>query len=183
MPISDPLVMPLARELLDCYRQELLKLESPPARIGFRPGTVVDFLLSTTDDECCAGLAWVRPASFYPSSATFPNQDTTAQKQGTRAWAVTLELGIVQCAPTPGADAIPSEDEWEEVTQAVMDAAAAMRRAVCCFIDADKVGRAQKVLPGAWSPVAVQGGCVGGFMPVTIMGPACDCVDAGPASS
>lgn len=180
--VSDPLVMPLVRELLDCYAQELDKLDSPPASVGMRPGTVVDFLMSMTDDECCSGLAWMRPAAFYPSSAGFPSQDTSAQKQGTRAWAVVLEMGIVRCAPTPDADAIPSNADWEEVTQAVMDAGAAMRRAICCWIGVDKTTRSQRILPGQWQPVAVQGGCVGGILPVTILGPACDCVDAGPES-
>lgn len=182
--VGDPLVMPLARELLACYEDELAKLgENAPAHVGLRPGTVVDFLMSTSDDECCAGLAWVRPAGFYPSSAGFPTQDTQAQKQGTRAWAVTLELGIVRCAPTPDADSIPTNDEWADVTQAVMDAAAAMRRAICCWIDLDPVNRKQRILPGTWTPVAVQGGCVGGMIPVTILGPACDCADAGARSS
>lgn len=182
MPVSDPLVMPLARELLDCYRQELAKLEDPPLHVGLRPGTVVDFLLSTSEDECCEGLAWVRPASFFPSSGPFPGQDQVAQKKGTLAWAVQLELGIVRCAPTPDENSIPSDDEWEAVVEAVMDAAAAMRRAICCFIEAEP-GRAQRVLPGIWQPVAVEGGCVGGILPITVMGPACDCADAGPTSS
>lgn len=182
--VGDPLVMPLARELLACYEAELAKLgDDAPAYIGLRPGTVVDFLLSTTDDECCAGLAWVRPASFFPSSGPFPAQDTVAQKQGTRTWAVTLELGIVRCAPTPDENSIPSNDQWDDVTQAVMDASAAMRRAICCWIDMDPVRRKQKIIPGTWQPVAVQGGCVGGILPVTIMGPACDCSDAGLTSS
>ncbi len=182
MAVRDPLVMPLARELLDCYRQELAKLESPPQHIGLRPGAVVDFLLSTNDDECCEGLAWVRPAAFFPSSTVFPNQDQIGQKQGTTGWAVTLEMGIVRCAPTPDENSIPSDDDWDEVTQAVMDGVAAMRRAICCFI-AQGINRAQNLVPGTWEPVSVQGGCVGGILPVTLRGPACDCVDAGPESS
>lgn len=181
MPVSDPLVMPLVRELLECYEIELAKLETPPASIGVRPGSSVDFLMSMTDDECCNGLAWIRPETFFPSSLTFPNQDTVTQKQGTRAWAVTVDLGYARCAPTPDEHSIPSNDEWLEVTQGVMDAGAAMRRALCCFIDAQPM-RAQRVLPGQWRPLAVEGGCVGGAIPVTIMGPACDCADAGPES-
>jgi hypothetical protein len=183
--VGDPLVMPLARELLACYEDELAKLgDDAPTSVGLRPGTVVDFLLSTTQDECCAGLGWVRPVTFYPTgSGPFPNQDTAAQKQGTRAWAVTLELGIVRCAPTPGPDAIPSNDEWDDVTQAVMDAGAAMRRAICCWIDMQPSVRKQRIIPGQWEPISVQGGCVGGVLPVTILGPACDCADAGPTSS
>lgn len=182
MAVSDPLVMPLALDLLDCYQQELAKLETPPEYIGIRPGTTVDFLLSTSEDECCGGLAWVRPATFYPNSGVFPAQDETPQPKGIGAWAVTLELGIVQCAPTPDENSIPTADDWLAVTQAVYDAGAAMRRAICCFIDRDPVRWRQRVLPGAWQPVAVQGGCVGGVLPVTFRGPACDCADAGPAS-
>lgn len=183
MPITDPLVMPLARELLECYRQELGKLAEVPLHIGLRPGPIVDFLMSTNEDECCEGLAWVRPAGFFPSSGTFPTQDATPNKQGMLAWGVTLELGYVTCSPTPDENSIPSDDEWDDVTQAVMDASAAMRRAICCFIEADRPNRLQRVLPGLWQPVAVQGGCVGGLIPVTLRGPACDCADAGPSSS
>jgi hypothetical protein len=182
--ISDPLVMPLARELLECYRDALADHPSPPAHVGLRPGTTVDFLLSSLgDDECCEGLGWVRPDTFYPSSnaaGPFPAQDEAPTKQGVLAWAVTLELGAVRCAPTPGPEAIPSNEEWDTTTQAVMDDAAAMRRAICCFIER-KQGRKQLVLPGIWQPVQVQGGCVGGILPVTVRGPVCDCVE--PSSS
>jgi hypothetical protein len=182
MAISDPLVMPFARELLDCLAQEMSKVEMPPRYVQLRPGNVVDHLLSTFQDECCEGLAWVRPAGFVPSSAVFPIPDETPLPKGILAWAVTLELGSVRCAPTPDADAIPSGDEWDATTQAVMDDAAALRRAICCFIDGAP-GRNQKVLIGEWQPLSVQGGCVGGIMPVTIRGPICDCADAGPTSS
>lgn len=178
MPTADPSVMPLARELLDCLEQEIGKVLNPPRYVQLRTGNVVDHLLSTHEDECCDGLAWVRPSSFFPSSAVFPTQDPAPVKGGTRAWAITLELGAVRCAPTPDADRIPTADEWDAVTQAVMDDAAAFRRAICCFELAHK-GR---VLPGVWQPLSIQGGCVGGILPVTIQGPACDCSEAGPES-
>lgn len=182
MPISDPLVTPLMLELLECYHQELLKMTVPPQHIGVRPGTIVDFLLSTSDNECCEGLAWVRPSAVEPLTFQGDQRLAAASSIGTIGWLVTLEMGIVVCALTPEADAIPTAAEWLAVTQDVNDAGAAMRRAICCFIDAEP-GRAKRVQPGIWQPVAVQGGCVGGLMPVTIQGPACDCVDAGPISS
>lgn len=180
-PISDPLVMPLARELLACYDQELQKVADPPLYIQLRPGNVVAHLLSTTEDECCSGLAWVRPATFFPSSGVFPVQDPQPIKGGVRAWSVTLEMGSVRCAPVGDETRIPTGDEWDAAVQAVMDDAAAMRRALCCFIDA-KQSRNGRVLAGQWQPVEVQGGCVGGIMPITLMGPACDCSEAGPES-
>lgn len=185
MPIADPVVMPLAEELLECLAQEIAKVADPPEHVQLRPGTVVDHLLSMTRDECCEGLAWVRPGSFSPSSSTFPTVDETPARvpAGARAWAVTLELGAIRCAPTPDEQSIPTGEQWATVTQAVMDDAAAMRRAICCFIAADPVNRKDAVLPGTWQPIAVQGGCVGGLIPVTLRGPACDCRDAGPVSS
>jgi hypothetical protein len=179
MAIADPVVMPLAYELLECLEQELAKVTSPPARIGLRPGTVVDFLLSTTEDECCEGLGWVRPALFYPSADRFPLQAEEPQIPYVGSWAITLEMGVARCAPTPPETSIPSVAEWNAVVQAVMDDAAAMRRAICCFIDADPVNRKRNVLPGQWQPLEVEGGCVGGTLQVIVRGPACDCAEAG----
>lgn len=183
MAVSDPLVMPLARELLECYTVELDKLARPPASVGLRPGSTVDLLISTSEDECCQGLGWVRPSSFNPTAGPFPTQPQSAQRQGPLAWAVNLELGYARCAPTPDANRIPSNEEWDEVTQAVMDAGAAMRRAVCCWVEQNKTMRNQQVLIGQSAWVSVEGGCVGLVLPVTLQGPACDCADAGPTSS
>lgn len=182
MAVADPLVMPLAREMLECLSQEIAKVLVPPEFVQLRAGNVVSHLISTGQDECCQGLAWVRPAGFFPSSGTFPAQDEVPLKTGVRAWAVTLELGAVRCFPTPEASAIVTGAEWDASTQAQMDDAAAMRRAICCFIEA-RAGRAGKVLPGEWQPLEIEGGCMGGIIPVTILGPACDCAEAGPTSS
>lgn len=189
MAISDPLVMPLARELLACLDVEINKVLNPPKYVQLRMGSVVDHLISTTSDECCEGLAWVRPAAFYPATAPFPEQlavPTIGQPAGTKVWAVTLEMGAVRCFPTPGPDSIPTDAQWDEATQACMDDAAAMRRAICCFIAGPpdtltKRGSA-KVLPGQWLPLATEGGCAGGILTVTVMGPACDCDEAGAVS-
>lgn len=179
MYVADPLVMPIALELLACYEDELQKTQVPPEFIGLRPGTVVDWLLSTLENECCQGLAWIRPVTFFPSSAVFPQQDVAPLPQGTRAWAVTLEMGAVRCAPTPDETSIPTVAEWDAVVQAMMDDGAAMRRAICCYIALDPVRRSRQVIPGVWQPLDVEGGCVGGVLTVTIQGPACDCSEAG----
>lgn len=182
--ISDPLVTPLMLELLECLQQEMAKVEYPPARVGVRPGNVVDHLLSTTEDECCNGLAWVRTSAFYPSSDLFPQQDEAPLAKGVAGWAVTFEMGAIRCAPTPEPDAIPSEEEWLATVIKINDDAAAMRRAICCFIDAAPANRSRvrNVIPGLWTPLDVEGGCLGGTLAVTVRGPACDCPDAGPES-
>lgn len=187
MAVQDPVVMPLARQLLECFDIEIQKVPTPPKYVQLRTGTVVDHLISTSQDECCEGLAWVRPMAFYPMGATFPNQleiPDNSTKAGTKAWVVQLELGAVRCFPTPGPQSIPTAEDWDTATQAVMDDAAAMRRAICCMIDwyKETYRNAQRVLPGIWQPIATEGGCAGGILPVTIMGPACDCQDFGPIS-
>lgn len=179
MSLSDPVVLPLAYELLACLEQEVDKVANPPRYRGLRPGQVVDHLISTTSDECCEGLAWVRPALFVPSSGVFPVQDEQPLPGGTRSWAITLEMGVVRCAPTPTEDRIPSSAEWNAVVEAVLDDAAAMRRALCCFIDLDPVKRQKFTLPLEWQPLDTEGGCVGGTLQVIVRGPACDCSEAG----
>lgn len=182
MSAPDPLVTPLAEELLACFAQEIAKVDTPPKYVQFRTGTVTDHLLSSSEDECCEGLAWVRPVTFFPSSSTFPTQDDTPTPKGTQGWAVVLELGAIRCAPVGDEHSIPTGAEWESAFRAVNDDAAAMRRALCCFGEL-KPGRVRNgLIPGAWEPLSVQGGCTGGVMTVTLRGPACDCEDAGPAS-
>jgi len=180
---TDPAVMPLADELLACLKQEIEKVDNPPLYVQHRTGAVVDHLLSSNEDECCSGLAWVRVVTFYPSSGTFPAQDETPPPKGITAWAVTLEMGVIRCMPTPSEHSIPTEAQWQAATQANMDDAAAMRRALCCFGELPEGrGRVKNMLPAPWLPIDISGGCTGGVMTVTVKVPACDCAEAGPAS-
>lgn len=179
MAVEDQVVMPLAEELLACFEQELAKVTFPPASVGFRPGAVTDLLLSDNQNECCDGLAWVRIASFYPSGTRFPLQDEDPISTTPTAWGITLEMGVARCSPTPPPTMIPTNAEWESVVRNVMDDAAAMRRALCCFIQLDSTRRKGYVLPGDWQPIETSGGCAGGTMLVTVRGPACDCAEAG----
>lgn len=179
--VADPMVMPLARELLACLEQEIIKVEFPPRYVQLRTGAVVDHLISETEDECCDGLAWVRPVTFFPSSDTFPVQDDTPTPKGITGWAVQLEIGAIRCAPTPPPSRIPTESEWNLLTQAVMDDAAAFRRAVCCFGEL-AYGRLKVMTAQPWLPISLEGGCTGGVMSITVRAPACDCSEAGPAS-
>lgn len=180
MAISDPMVMPIAEQLLECFAVELDKVETPPAAVQYMAGIAPFADVSQHENQCCNGLGWVRVDSFFPSSVTFPAQDETPQAKGVSAWAIVLELGVFRCAPTPDQNSIASGADWLAVVQQTMDDAAAMRRALCCLED-ELRGR-QRVLPGQWQPLDVQGGCAGGFMTVTVRGPACDCADAGPES-
>lgn len=174
MTVVDPTVTPLAMGLLACYETEIGKVASPPASVCLRTGVSVDLLISTTGDECCDGLAWIRVAGVYPS-ATFPEQDAAPERCGPIQWAVVLELGAARCAPTTDARSIPTCEQWLAVSRAVLDDRAAMVRAICCWAD----GTDLQWLAGMWQPLATEGGCVGGTMTVTVAAPYCECAPTG----
>ncbi len=171
MSVVDLVALPIATRMLVCLAEKVALLEKPPKYVGLRPGDRVAFLLSLRSDECCEGLAWVRVAGIFPSETSFPNQEQVPSKCGVRQWAVELELGIVGCAPTPGAKNIPSTDKWNEVTERALAEFAVMDKAICCFLD----GFRGTNLVGRWSPLSIEGGCVGGTMGITVAAAACNC--------
>lgn len=176
MPAPDTLVMPLAQILLTCYADALAEQDDPPASTMLRPGEIVTPFISTATDECCEGLAWVRIATMYPSEI-FPEIDGTVRKPGIspNRYAVVFELGAVRCAPTPEQHEIPTADQWEHVVQQTMDDAAAMRRAVCCFLKPDAPEQPRLGLVGPWEPWPVEGRCAGGTMTLTVGQIPCGC--------
>ena len=181
MAIVDLVATPLALRLLVCLAEQAALLEKPPKDVMLRSGNQVNFLMSLTKNECCNGLAWVRVSQIAPSSGqNFPSQDLIPSKCGTQRYAVELEMGIVRCAPVATAQAIPSDDIWNISAIDTLADFAAMDRAICCFLR----GFGGIALPGAWTPLAVQGMCVGGTMQLTASATPCNCVDdESPAAS
>jgi hypothetical protein len=172
MPLTDRVAWPVAIRLLTCLDSAIELLASPPKNIGLRPGDSVAFYASRMRDECCEGLAWVRVVSVAPSSTNqWPNPDILPQKCNTLRYAVVLEMGIVRCAPAPGANEIPSQDAWDTLTETILDDMAAMQKAVCCFAD----GFNGLYLEGTWTPLSIEGACAGGSMNLTVSAGACNC--------
>lgn len=172
MALVDRVAWPLAIRLLTCLDQAIEKLETPPKNIGLRPGDSVAFYVSRMRDECCEGLAWVRVVSVAPSSTNqWPNPDILPQKCNTLRYAVVLEMGIVRCAPASGASEIPSQEQWDNLTETILDDMAAMQNAVCCFGD----GFNGLYLEGTWTPLSIEGACAGGSMNVTASASPCNC--------
>lgn len=170
-PIPDLVVTPIAELLLACFTETIATVPHPPSVVSLRPGDQVQLLLSKLRDECCEGLAWVRVAAFYPS-ANFPDVDGTYNRCAPVQWAVVLELGAARCAPIGTAISLPTQAQWTAVTLETLNDAAAMRRALCCLADVDPD---RMWLAGQWTPLTVEGGCVGGTMTVTVAAGACDC--------
>lgn len=177
-PISDPVVAPVAADLLLCLSIELAKVPNPvsgePRPVCLRPGDRVDLLISQTQDECCDGLAWVRLVRMYPSvRGKFPSQDSDVEMCDVLRWALVFELGAVRCAPTPEAGDLATCDEWSDVTLNQYDDLAAIRRTFCCYQE-QNIDRLVSV--DSAEPITVEGGCTGVRMLATISAPSCDCV-------
>lgn len=179
-PIIDPLVSPIAADLVSCLTVEASKVPNPPASprvVCLRPGDKVDLLISQTRDECCEGLMWVRWVRAYPSSQQkFPTADSQSSPCGVQRWAVQFELGAVRCSPTPDSDELPTCDEWTDVTLGIYDDGAAIRRAVCCYAASHEYDAV--VFQDEGQPLTTEGGCAGVAYLVTISGAACDCQNA-----
>jgi hypothetical protein len=127
-----------------------------------------------SEDECCGGIAWVRPGPMFESS-TFPEQLGAPQPPFTNQWAIQVELGVERCIPivsTEGNDANPTGTQWLLATQAAMDDRAAIRRAICCI---RQVIGARKVIVGQITPLENEGVCGGEVVVLTIAIQACDC--------
>lgn len=174
----DLIATPVANALLVCLTEQMQLLPSPPSKIELRAGAESGPLIGPNVDECCAGLAWVRVASVYPSWDSFPAPDNTWLPCGPLAYAVVLEMGSAFCMPWSDSDQAfdnmdpPSTADWSGAHATLMQHQNLMRRAAaCCF------PHTQRRAVGEWNPLSVEGGCLGGTLRVTVsvMNPCSDC--------
>ena len=117
-------------------------------------------------DGCCYqdtpdgprhGQAWARIAGITPA------QPRSGSPCPDDVYMVTVELGVVRCAPTVDDDGnAPSCEELESSAYGQMLDSKAMRLAATCCDGLD----ARRVTVGQWVPLA-DGGCVGGTLLVT----------------
>jgi hypothetical protein len=174
VPILDPVAQPIIDAFLGCWEEQAARTPDPPAVVCLRPGDSVELLLSQLQNECCSGLAWLRPAGIYPSS-DFPEQDSFVRKCQL-GWAVVVELGLARCAPVGDSQHLPTCDQWAESVNHQMADAAAMRRALLCFQRLEE-HRFTMALPGGWLPIRTEGGCLGGAMSFTFRADMCDVLE------
>lgn len=177
--ITDTVVTPLAARLVGCLQTQVDLLDEPvrPKRVGLRPGAQAPIMLSVTKDECCDGVAWVRLTGIsHSSTQNWPSADVIPQGLcGPQGLALKFELGIVRCAPTPPASQIVSVEKWNEVAEATYLDYIVLERTICCFLDSFKVQPLNLV--GDWSPMGVDGNCVGGTLEFTVRANPCACED------
>lgn len=172
--MADQTVMPVAAKAMDCLRQQVLLLTNPPANFQMRPGTTFSPMADATRDECCEGVAWVRPG-FVWETDEFPVQRSTAERIGPAYLAVQIELGVVRCLPTQGLDGdgtVVDATQWLTALQASEDDRWALRKAVCCLVA--EYGQ-DAVVVGQYAPLENEANCSGVSVIVTIRRPFCDC--------
>lgn len=176
--VQDQMVMPVLNNAMTCLSTEANKVPSPPAQYMIRPGASFIAMADQYADECCSGIGWVRPGPMWESDA-FPEQRTGVSIDDPAYYAVQVELGLMRCVPTISdvaynTDAKPTGEQWMAATQAAMDDAAALRRAICCLRE---VYGAQFVIAGPVTPLENEGNCSGTTVVLTMRVPACDCVE------
>lgn len=161
--VEDRIAWPVLIQLADCLCTELVTAGLPPTCICAPfPGEAVATDYVNQDQ----GMAWVRLASMFPSSA-FPAQDGTASGC-LMPMAAQLEVGVLYCAPvTQGRSnrTPPGLSAMFDSTRLQMAAMAAMLRAIeCCLGAANR----KSVALGAYAPLGPDGGVVGGTWTVTV---------------
>jgi hypothetical protein len=170
----DTMVLPIAESLLACLCEAVAEAPNPPASCCLRPGVTVAQGVSEHEDECCEGLAWVRVVRVFPtgSDVGFPAINDDPHACSPPSYGIELEMGIYRCAPTGDAMNLPTCAEWTATAEQILDDAASLRRAWCCF--RDNYDNSAKLV-GQWAPVTVQGGCTGGTLTIMIESYCSDC--------
>lgn len=171
--LDDGAVWPMLVQVLACLEEAADQVEAPPLYRSIRMGDSAQANISPSEDECCSGLAWVRPVSIAPTNA-FPTPESAYTNCPPGELAVVVEIGMIRCAPimAPGSDdafLVPTAAQHAQTAFRVMNDAAALRRAACCMI-----GRGYLVMIGSWSPLPLEANCVGGSMQITVAAPFCE---------
>lgn len=178
--VTDPVVAPIATSMLTAMTNVFGQLDAalgePTRPVCLRTGVRPALLTSTTEDECCRRLAWLRLTQLYPSvQAEFPANDGAVSPCDIRRWAVGFELGASRCVPVGTGTDLPSCDAWTRVTLDGYDDAAALRRAVLLWQQTHPYETVKVV---SANPGDVEGGCAHFVLSIVVAVPAVDCQEA-----
>lgn len=148
----------LLTALKDCYCEFLA------TSIGGAPGTCCVTTHRPAPVSCCDGWAWVRLVNAYPS-VSFPALDQQERRCPIMAFALTVELGIIRCAPAACGDLGDPCCASEEAAVATQlgDRLAMLQALTCC-----PSVRTSDVILGPWTAEDPAGGCISSVMTATI---------------
>lgn len=160
----DKLVKPVGQALLTCLTTENAINPAPAGFISYRLGVTGEPLAGTSEDECCAGLAFVRFSRLFPSWST-PTPNAVSIRCAL-AWAAEFEIGIWRCVPIGTIEAPPTTADWLAVQNKMWDDMETLRSTACCFTRTRDAGSVQ------WGEIAPksdpEGGCFGVSMLLSV---------------
>lgn len=173
VPESPDIIGPLMQAVLTCAETQLDAHGRGVGRV----------LLSSGDapawDDCCEGQLWVRLITMFPTGNPFPLPDVRAGSCKPTMLGSTLGVGVLRCAAVvdeagnaPAADTITNE-----ALGATADAMIVLEALKCCVGDLtdDQTSNALAIMLGTWTPLGVEGGCVGGEWTLTLGTGTCGC--------
>lgn len=121
-------------------------------------------------DDCCDGLAWGRVALVQPTDGSgAPVTDIRNASIPAMGHSITLEVGVLRCAPTldGGGNPPDASDDTAAALQVAADRQQ-MRMAVLCDFPSDIIAiGADGQAVGPWVPVDA-GDCIGGYLTTTV---------------
>lgn len=154
--VEDDTIWPIMVQLQQCLCETLTERGLMPGDCfcGIFPGDQAPW-------DYSGGLAYVRLVDTYPSTV-FPTANTTPRGSCSAMLVATLEVGLIQCAPTLGADgSIPTQaDQFEAARLQLAGMRAVHQAIVCCDID--------PIVLGTYTPQGPQGGLVGGYWNINV---------------
>jgi hypothetical protein len=158
----DTRVLPVAEQLMRCLCDAVLLNPDPPAICGFRTGTTGQPLAGLSVDECCGGAAFIRILRTFPSWAT-PNESPLSFSCAQPS-AAEFELSMWRCTSLGTMNVPPTQAQWDALNTKLLNDRLSMMDAICCFMrQRDK----RSVKFNDWTPVDVEGGCVGSTIVVS----------------
>jgi len=167
---------PIMEGVLSAAASTLNDEGRPPGRIELTPG------LQPAWDDCCAGQLYARVIEVFPTAGRdtpFPGRDTRQAGPAdatcrVHAYALHIGLGILRCAAT-----VSDDGEAPSAAQVTNDAVLMYKdsRSLLAVLmcDLPSVKGVQQMKLGQWTPLGVQGGCMGGEWDAFLMISACGC--------
>lgn len=126
-----------------------------------------DIPVEYAGDSCDQGAAYVRLLSVYPSTVSFPAQDSVNVVGALRAYQISV--GILRGAPYGDGLEPPEPDDVNAYSLAIMDDMQTIWETISCCLTGDKFEEADpQVLRGLYTPIPVSGGVGGGEWSLTI---------------
>lgn len=152
----------ILRLLAACFCEQLA------ASAGGAPGTCCVLAQEPVVADCCAGFAWVRPVTAFPSDH-FPAPGAEPNRCAPPVWGMGVEIGVTRCAPEPCSSVGNSCCDAESDALAVLmsDFNAMQTALLCCLTPRNGDLGKDEVVIGSWTNTST-GGCMISKMTATI---------------